>query len=64
MRVLLAALLSAAVVGGCVQSTPSDSEQQSMIKEWSPEKVAQEYEKQGKHAEAEEVRRSAQQGQQ
>ena len=63
MRYLAVLLLSLMIVGGC-SSTPSDSAQQQMAKDWSPEKVAEAYEKAGKHKEAEEVRRSAQQGQQ
>lgn len=39
--------------------TPSDSAQQQLAKDWSPEKVAEAYEKAGKHKEAEEVRRGA-----
>ncbi len=61
MRPLVVLLAAATVLGGCVGSTPSDSEQQQLANEWSPENVAREYEKQGKLKEAEEVRRNAQQ---
>ena len=57
------ALLAVIAIAGCT-TTPSDSAQQEMIKEWSPENVAREYEKKGMQKEADEVRRSAQQGQQ
>jgi hypothetical protein len=59
MRYFLALLCGVLMLGGCVGSTPSDSDQQAMVKEWSSEKVAEAYEKAGKHAEAEEVRRNA-----
>lgn len=48
----------AIVVAGCA-STPSDADQQKLVEDWAPEKVAQEYEKKGMMKEAEEVRRSA-----
>ena len=64
MRFVIALFVLALLVGGCGPSVPSDAAQQQMVKEWSPEKVADAYEKAGKHKEAEEVRRSAQQGQQ
>lgn len=63
MKHVGALLLAVCVIGGC-SGSPSDSDQQALAKEWSPENIAKEYEKQGKHAEAEEVRRSAEQGQQ
>lgn len=63
MKHLALILIGALVLGGC-SNTPSDSDQQKLAKDWSSENVAQAYEKAGKHAEAEEVRRSAKQGQQ
>lgn len=51
--------IAAAMLAGCSGGTPSDSDQQKMIKDWSPENVAKEYEKAGKVKEAEEVRRNA-----
>lgn len=62
MRRLAPLLLIALVMGGC-SSTPSDAQQQEMVKEWSPENIAKEYEKKGMQKEADEVRRSAQQQQ-
>lgn len=59
MRRALMLLAGAAILSGCSGGTPSDADQQKMIQEWSPENVAKEYEKQGKMAEAEEVRRNA-----
>lgn len=61
MKWLLVLALGIGVSAGCSQGTPSDAEQQQMIKDWSPEKVAQEYEKKGMLKEAEEVRRQAKQ---
>jgi hypothetical protein len=61
LRWLIGALVAAFVIVGCGPSTPSDADQQKMVKDWSPEKVAEAYEKAGKHKEAEEVRRQAQQ---
>ncbi|HRK21535.1 MAG TPA: hypothetical protein PLX06_06995 [Fimbriimonadaceae bacterium] len=63
MRRWLMLLAGAAILVGCSGGTPSDADQQKMIQEWSPENVAKEYEKQGKMAEAEEVRRTAKMGQ-
>jgi hypothetical protein len=65
MRFAALFLLCLTVTGGCVGSGPSDADQQKLAKDWSPDKVAEAYEKAGKHAEAEEVRRNASsQGQQ
>jgi PBP1b-binding outer membrane lipoprotein LpoB len=62
MRRIAPLLLGALVMAGC-SSTPSDAQQQEMVKEWSPENIAKEYEKKGMQKEADEVRRSAQQDQ-
>ncbi len=51
-------IFAAWVLAGC-SSTPSDSDQQKMVKDWSPENVAKAYEEKGMHKEAEEVRRNA-----
>jgi len=60
MRYFVVLLIGLLLAGGC-SNTPSDSAQQQLAKDWSPEKVAEAYEKAGKHKEAEEVRRSAKQ---
>jgi len=64
MRLVIALAAVVALLGGCGPSLPSDSAQQQMAKDWSPENVAKEYEKKGMYKEAEEVRRDAQQGKQ
>ena len=63
MRYMALLLLGVLILAGC-STGQSDSAQQQLAKEWSPEKVAEAYEKAGKHKEAEEVRRGMQQGQQ
>ena len=52
------AALAVAMIG-CASSGPSDADQQQLAKDYSPENVAAEYDKAGKHEEAEEVRRNA-----
>lgn len=64
MRYLASLAACACMIVGCSGGAPSDSDQQKLANDWSPEKVAEAYEKQGKHAEAEEVRRGAHQSQQ
>jgi hypothetical protein len=49
--------LIALALTGCANSGPSDAAQQQLVKDWDPEKVAQEYEKAGKQKEADEIRR-------
>jgi hypothetical protein len=61
---MVALLLLCTFLYGCGPSLPSDADQQRLAKDWSPENVAKEYEKKGMQKEADEVRRSAQQGQQ
>src|ERR1700733_2544077 len=62
-RIGLLAFVGAVLVG-CGASGPSDSDQQKLAKEYSPENVAAAYDKAGKHKEAEEVRKTAAAGQQ
>lgn len=63
MRKGLLFLVVGLVAVGCA-SGPSDGDQQKLAKDFSPENVAKEYEKQGKFKEAEEIRRNAKLGQQ
>lgn len=64
MRLAVCLLAAGFVLAGCASGGPSDSDQQKMIKEWSPENVAREYEKKGMQKEADEVRRSSSMSQQ
>ncbi|AIE87996.1 hypothetical protein [Fimbriimonas ginsengisoli] len=64
MRRLGILLVAGLMVVGCSASGPSDADQQKLAKDFSPENVAKEYEKQGKMKEAAEVRASMKQGQQ
>ncbi len=58
MRRLILPGLVGMMLAGCASGGPTDSDQQKLAKDFSPETVAKEYEKQGKHEEAAEVRRS------
>ena len=62
-RLPLIALIGLTVVGCSASNGPSDAAQQQLIKDWDPEKVAQEYEKAGKQKEADEIRRGMHQAQ-
>ena len=55
-------LACAFALSGCVGSTPSDADQQKLVKDWSPENVAKAYEAKGMQKEADEVRRNAANG--